>query len=220
MRIKKNMRPDGEDIIPRVDFFIHLHIDSFPSMGDPVSEDPIISCDITGDQSPLSELRGNNQEEPVVKGLIWSHSPDRLANVGFKARRSIIWGGSLLRSRKGGFAGLKQISLVRRKKDLSPEEFARHYRNHREIARYHHGMSQYAQSLSLEPIYGFENELSDIDGVSELWFATEQDWTARFYVHPESQNIVREDTQKFIDFTRTQSFMVDEILFTEEMERE
>jgi hypothetical protein len=219
MRIKKNMHPDREKIIPRVDVFIHLHIDSFPRMDAPASGDSIISFDIIGDQSPLSELRGNNHEEPAIKGLIWSHSPDRIANIGFKARRSIIWDGAFSRSRKGAFTGLKQISLVRRKKNLSPEEFAGHYRNHRETARCHHGMSQYAQSLSLEPIYGFENELSDIDGVSELWFTTERDWKERFYVHPESQNIVRKDTQKFIDFTRTRSFMVDEILFTEGMER-
>ena len=74
-------------------------------------------------------------------------------------------------------------------------------------------MEKYAQNIDIEYLYGPQLESSAIDGISELWFADESDWFHRFYLHEDSQRVVREDTQNFIDFQTTSSIMVSETGF-------
>ena len=72
-------------------------------------------------------------------------------------------------------------------------------------------MEKYAQNIDIEYLYGHKSHTSAIDGISELWFADTSDWFERFYLKEDSQRIVREDTQKFINFQTTSSIMVSEM---------
>jgi len=47
--------------------------------------------------------------------------------------------------------------------------------------------------------------------ISELWFATREDWNERFYLDTSSPEVIRRDTETFIDFEKTQSAIVTEI---------
>ena len=145
-------------------------------------------------------------------GITWSTSPEPLGEVGLSVNKLVAWtqesGGPI-----GKYSGLKQVSLVSRKDTLDRKSFDMHYLNHVNIARSHHGMEKYAQNIDIEHLYGPQPKSSAIDGISELWFADESDWFHRFYLHEDSQRVVREDTQNFIDFQTTSSIMVAETRF-------
>ena len=112
--------------------------------------------------------------------------------------------------------GLKQMSLVARRPDITFDEFVARYRNHVNIAKVHHiGCWQYVQNFIAEPTGTRPAPL--IDGISELWFRSVDDMIERFYTAPGSPDAVREDTTGFIDFSNTRSYLTIEwIVFTRE----
>jgi hypothetical protein len=110
--------------------------------------------------------------------------------------------------------GVKQMSLVARRPDITFDEFVTRYRNHVNIAKLHHiGCWQYVQNFIAEPTSTRPAPL--IDGISELWFRSVDDMIERFYTAPGSPDAVREDTTGFIDFANTRSYLtVETIVFS------
>jgi hypothetical protein len=106
--------------------------------------------------------------------------------------------------------GVKFVSFVAKRPELSPEEFQERYRNHVEVAREHHiGCWKYVQNVVLGPVTLPPGKI--IHGVSELWFRSLDDYVERLYARrPESVDAVREDTSGFIDFANTSSMLVQE----------
>ena len=110
--------------------------------------------------------------------------------------------------------GVKQMSLVARRPDITFDEFVARYRNHINVAKLHHiGCWQYVQNFIAEPTGTRPAPL--IDGVSELWFRSVDDMIERFYTAPGSPDAVREDTTGFIDFSNTRSYLtIETIVFS------
>ena len=110
--------------------------------------------------------------------------------------------------------GIKQMSLVARRPDITFDEFVTRYRNHVNIAKLHHiGCWQYVQNFVAEPVGVRPSPV--IDGISELWFRSIDDMVERFYTAPGSPEAVRDDTSGFIDFANTRSYLtVETIVFS------
>ena len=182
--------------------YAHIFFDRIPGLAERISDTNTISIDSVSDQAPLKILRGVQEFEEQFQGIIWSTSPEPIGDVGLSVRKVTAW--SHERGNKvGKYPGLKQVSLVSKKEDLNREAFYKHYQRHIDIAREHHGMEMYAQNTDIEYLYGQKSKTSVIDGISELWFTSTSDWFERFYLKESSQKIVREDTQKFINYQTT-----------------
>jgi hypothetical protein len=65
--------------------------------------------------------------------------------------------------------------------------------------------------MHIEPIYGSYPDGCQVNAISELWFGTRDDWNERFYLEASSAEVVKRDTERFIDFGKTQSAIVTEI---------
>ena len=102
--------------------------------------------------------------------------------------------------------GIKMVSFVCRRPELTSAEFDLRYANHMEVARVHHGMWMYAQNVVTASHGG--PDTPPLDAVSELWFRSIDDWTQNMYRRADSPAAVREDTTAFIDFGRTWSVLV------------
>ena len=190
--------------------YAHIYFDRIPDPAERFSNTNIISIDSVSDQAPLMALRGIQEFEEQFKGIIWSTSPEPIGDIGLSVRKVIAW--SHERGINiGKYPGLEQVSLVSKKEDLNSEAFYKHYQRHINIAREHHGMERYAQNTDIEYLYDQKSKTPIIDGISELWFTGTSDWRERFYLKENSQKIVREDTQKFINYQTTCSIMVSEM---------
>jgi uncharacterized protein (TIGR02118 family) len=93
--------------------------------------------------------------------------------------------------------GIKGIYAVVRRAGLTPEQFARHWREvHGPLALAHHvGMSRYVQDVvqrALTP------GAQPFDGFSELHFPTARDMRERFIDSPEGGRRIAEDVAKFV----------------------
>ena len=190
--------------------YAHIFFDQIPDPTEKKFDTNIVSIDSLSDQSPLKALRGGQEFTAQFRGIIWSTSPEPIGDVGLSVRKITAWPRGDI-DKVGKYPGLKQVSLVSRKEDLDSASFYQYYQRHIDIAREHHGMEKYAQNIDIEYLYGHESHASAIDGISELWFADTSDWFVRFYLKEDSQRIVREDTQKFINFQTTSSIMVSEM---------
>lgn len=188
--------------------YVHLHRQTPPSA---VGSPDVIAVDRAGDQSPWADLRGTAPDEPAFAGVTWSTSPEPLGDVGWAAVRVVDIPDERAVPPGSPTPGLKQVSLVRRRTDISAAHFRDRYRGHVPVVRAHHGVAAYAQTVDLEPIYGVDSDDDRVDGISELWFASRHDWRERFYLHDHSLAAVRDDTTAFIDFTSTRSILTDEI---------
>ncbi len=190
--------------------YAHIFFDQTPDPTGIKSDTNILYIDSLSDQSPLKILRDGQEFTAQFRGIIWSTSPEPIGDVGLSVRKITAWSQGGI-GKVGKYPGLKQVSLVSRKEGLDSELFYQYYQRHIDIAREHHGMEKYAQNIDIEYLYGHKSHTSAIDGISELWFADTSDWFERFYLKENSQRIVREDTQKFINFQTTRSIMVSEM---------
>ena len=190
--------------------YAHIYFDRIPDPAERFSNTNIISIDSVSDQAPLMALRGIQEFEEQFKGIIWSTSPEPIGDIGLSVRKVTAWSDER-GNNVGKYPGLKQVSLVSKKEDLNREAFYKHYQRHIDIAREHHGMERYAQNTDIEYLYDQKSKTPIIDGISELWFTGTSDWRERFYLKENSQKIVREDTQKFINYQTTCSIMVSEM---------
>ena len=102
---------------------------------------------------------------------------------------------------------VKRISLVRRRKDLTPEQFAAHWLGpHADIARTIPGLRGYRINLARDP------DVAGWDGVAETWFDSEAAGREAFASEP-LHSLLMEDRPKFIDFQAV--FFVDEHVVAE-----
>ena len=97
---------------------------------------------------------------------------------------------------------VKRVSLARRRKGMSMEEFASHWLGpHADIARAIPGLRGYVVNLVRDP------ELAGWDGIAETWFDSEEDAVAGFESEPVRTELAA-DRPQFLDEVRV--FFVDE----------
>jgi hypothetical protein len=53
--------------------------------------------------------------------------------------------------------------------------------------------------------------LGDIQGISELWFASSDSLVERYFAGPDSVAVVRADNREYIDFSGTLSLLVEPV---------
>lgn len=187
------------------DLFAHLHL-AAPAVA--LDQPGVVAIDVACDQEPLCDLRPGPIPTPRFAAVTWTTTPDVIGDRGWRVVRQVVWDHDDPPGSAVPPGALKQTSLVRRRTGQSREEFGEFYIGHGLVARDHHGMSRYAQNIVVEAIYGVESPGDDIDGISELWFASRRDWSERFYLSADSPAAVREDTTRFIDFKTTSSAMM------------
>jgi hypothetical protein len=97
------------------------------------------------------------------------------------------------------------IAFVRRRPGLSFLEFEERYREHAEVARFHHpGVARYVQSFVRGSL---TSDAPALDAVAQLSFASREDLAERFYRDEESREIVAADVERFLDRERTWSVL-------------
>jgi hypothetical protein len=172
---------------------------------------------VLSDQSALDRAGSRGRTPPPFDALLWRDDPDSTVALTPPAplREAVDrWGALRL---AGGLAwddatttavtpDIKQVSLVAARTELTPDEFARHYHEHVEIARVHHpGIVRYAQHTVVETA---GDDTLAVEAVSELWFADEATLVERYFAGPDSVAVVRADNREYIDFSRTLSLLV------------
>ena len=192
--------------------YAHIHFEGVPVLEGKEQSPEIIAIDAISDQTPLMKLRGITDFTPTFSGITWTTTPEIKADLGLVVKKIYGWADNSL-SLSGTYPGVKQISLVCRKETLDRDSFYNSYKAHTKIARKHHGMQNYAQNIELKHLYGSHPDNLEIDGISELWFSSRKDLEKQFYLHSNSAEIVRKDTETFIDFRKTKSIMVSETRF-------
>jgi hypothetical protein len=180
---------------------VHLCLDD-----PPVEAPDVVRLDVAVSQEPFVDLRGSAPDRPHFAGLAWTADVGLLGDRGWHGERHIVWDDGPGDAEPSGW--IKQVSLVRRRPDIDAGTFAARYRGHGEVARAHHGMFRYAQTLLGRPVHGVDDDDQRVDGISELWFRDRADWRDHFYVGPDSAAAVRADTETFIDFATTRSAIV------------
>jgi hypothetical protein len=169
------------------------------------------------DQSALDRAGSRGRTPPPFHALLWRDDPDATVALTLPAPlESTVdrWGALRLTgvpawddTADAALApGIKQVSLVAARPELAPDEFARHYREHVEIARVHHpGIVRYAQHTVLETA---GDDALAVHAVSELWFADDATLVERYFAGPDSVAVIRADNREYIDFSRTLSLLV------------
>lgn len=191
------------------ELYVHLHVLSAP-------EGPAgdwVAADRAGDQSPWLDRGRVVPDPPPFAGLTWTTSTTPIGDRAWRVQRHVDIEQPGPPSVGVPTSGLKQVSLVRRRPDIDLEEFTDRYRGHVHVVRAHHGVSAYAQSVDLEPVYGVDDDSHRVDGISELWFTDRAAWRDRFYLSDDSVDVVRQDTSAFIDYRTTVSVLSDEIRY-------
>ena len=171
---------------------------------------------VLADQSALDRAGSKGRTPPPFHALLWQRPggtrlleppPELAADLdrwaALRLRRRPAWDDT---TATGVRPQLKQVSFVTARPELSADEFARHYREHVDVARVHHpAIVRYAQHEVLDAA---GDPALHVDGVSELWFADEESLVARFYAGPDSVAVVRTDNREYIDFSATLSLLV------------
>lgn len=171
---------------------------------------------VLADQSALDRAGSRGRTPPPFHALLWRRAgqgrglappPELVSDLEgwavLRLHRQPAWDDTL---DAGARPQVKQVSFVKAQSELSAEEFARHYREHVDVARVHHpAIVRYAQhdvvDAAGDPGLG-------VDGVSELWFADEASLVARYFAGPDSVAVVRADNREYIDFSGTLSLLV------------
>ena len=92
--------------------------------------------------------------------------------------------------------GLQLIVFICRPPHLSAADFRARYLEHADIARVHHpGIARYVQNYVIEAPSG---GAPAVDAITEIWFASEDDFRDRFYRDEESKKIVAADVPRFM----------------------
>ena len=166
------------------------------------------------DQSALDRAGSKGRTPPPFDVLLWPPGPSALELPPALEPAAAQWLGLRLHPRpawdqtaaSGITPQVKQVSLLHARVELGPGEFARHFREHVDVARVHHpGICRYTQHDVLEQA---GNAGLSVQGVSELWFADEDTLVARYYAGPDSVPVVRADNRDYIDFAGTLSLLV------------
>jgi len=105
---------------------------------------------------------------------------------------------------------IKTIAMIKRKADMSREEFVKHYEEvHAPLALKHLPMiKRYVRNHVVE-LPGMEGP--DFDCVTELWLDSVEDAMKLFeFVQSDEGRVIRDDEEKFLDRERIVFFLVDE----------
>jgi len=105
---------------------------------------------------------------------------------------------------------IKTIAMIKRKADMSREEFVKHYEEvHAPLALKHLPMiKRYVRNHVVE-LPGMEGP--DFDCVTELWLDSLEDAMKLFeFVQSDEGRVIRDDEEKFLDRERIVFFLVDE----------
>jgi hypothetical protein len=104
--------------------------------------------------------------------------------------------------------GIKQLSFIHKGRGVSDEDFVRLYRAHVPEARRHMpGLWKYVQNL-VDPLPA---DRAEPYGVSELWFASVDDFRDRYWATPESQPEEHAEVSQFLS-SRTWSLLTHEVI--------
>jgi hypothetical protein len=169
--------------------------------------------EIQGDQA-LLELQGLTPPSPAWSALHWIFCEDgtepELApglsaitlahHVGWDYERSWPDGAPT--------PGIKQVSFLHKGRGVSDDDFRQRYRAHVGEARRHMpGLWKYVQNL-VDPL---PSDRAELFGVSELWFASVDDFRDRYWATPESQIEEHAEVSTFLS-SRTWSMIVHEVI--------
>jgi hypothetical protein len=104
--------------------------------------------------------------------------------------------------------GIKQVSFLHKGRGVSDGEFRQRYRAHVAEARRHMpGLWKYVQNL----VVPLPSDRAELFGVSELWFASVDDFRDRYWATPESQIEEHAEVSTFLS-SRTWSMLVHEVI--------
>ena len=123
---------------------------------------------------------------------------------------------------------IKMVACVRKRADLTFEEFSRYWREDHKALVLQHLPSlrarRYAQNHLVEPEFammlaagrGMETDL--FDGVLELWWDSLEEVVAAFGTSEclEASAILAEDEARFIDLSASKVFLVEELIMFDE----
>jgi uncharacterized protein (TIGR02118 family) len=106
--------------------------------------------------------------------------------------------------------GFKLVSLMRRADDLSHEQFVRHWTEaHTPLAlRHHPGLWNYRQHSVRR---AFTPGGEGVDGIAELHFRTDDDFTRRFFDSDEGRAVILDDVARFMARAETGSALMTEL---------
>lgn len=171
--------------------------------------------DVVGRDQDLLTLHGMPEHSPVrYELLLWEWWDTRHAlptgrQHGYRMSERPVFDELPPRDARGWRPGVKQISFLRRPPGLSREEFRALYAHHTEKLRDDQpGIAKYVQNVVEEASPG----APELDGVSELWFASLQDFRERYWSGPGVAAREAEETGRFLDYRRTWSILVRELL--------
>ena len=169
--------------------------------------------DLVGSDQDLLELHGMPPRLPVRFGLLcweWlSTSPKAHASGEslYRITERPVFDELPKRDAAGWRPGVKQLSFLRRPLGVSRDEFRSLYAHHTEKLRADQpGIAKYVQNVVEECSPG----ALDLDGVSELWFASLEDFRERYWSGPGVAERESKETGRFLDFSRTWSMIVRE----------
>jgi uncharacterized protein (TIGR02118 family) len=107
---------------------------------------------------------------------------------------------------------IKLIAAVKKRPDMSAEEFHEHWRTHHaQLVKDNPAALRYVRKYVQSHTMLEEYERGEVayDGTAELWFDTLQDKDA-FFSDPDYLKSVRPDESRFADMTRTVFFVTEE----------
>jgi uncharacterized protein (TIGR02118 family) len=110
--------------------------------------------------------------------------------------------------REEGMSMIKAISLLKRKRGISLEEFCKHYEEvHVPLAMKHFPFKRYARNYIASP----GSEELGFDCVTEVWFETMADCeAAAAFSASKAYKVISDDEKKFMDRDKIVAFIVDE----------
>ena len=167
--------------------------------------------DVADDQSLLA-LHGMPPRAPLpYPRLLWEWRGDDARATGgehlYRVQERPVFDELPPRDATGWRPGVKQISFLVRPEGITPEEFRERYHHHTAKLRDDQpGIAKYVQNVVEEALPG----APPLDGFSELWFASVEDWRERYWSGPDVPAREHAETQRFLDFRRTWSLLVRE----------
>ncbi|MFN8034413.1 MAG: EthD domain-containing protein [Acidimicrobiia bacterium] len=175
---------------------------------DPATRGLVVNM-ASDDQGPYARVSGHRGIVPTPDALValWSDGPPDLPDAPDAfAQRLAVWAVDEHRPKQYPRSwpdgtpspGVKMIAFVRRRPDLTRDEFAGHWlHRHAPLALRHHvGLWAYTQNVVIESL---TEEGSGVDGIAELHFASRADYAERYYDSDEGKRAIRGDVARFTD---------------------
>ena len=110
---------------------------------------------------------------------------------------------------------IKQLSMLKRKKGLTREQFLQHWKKIHGplvVSKNIPGLRRYVQNHAVPDLE------SDIDGIAELWYVDIE--SAQAFIHwlfsSDEAEDLREDLKLFVDMEKTFVFVAEEHILKEE----